>query len=72
MGAAFGVLPPTEQVDVDIATHIKIEDDGPDRSLLYIETADRPGILVELVKNITDISVAANLENLTPRVCWLR
>ncbi|CAG7869121.1 unnamed protein product [Brassica rapa] len=58
MGAAFGVLPPTEQVDVDIATHIKIEDDGPDRSLLYIETADRPGLLVELVKNITDISVA--------------
>ncbi|KAL0734687.1 hypothetical protein Bca4012_010897 [Brassica carinata] len=58
MGAAFGVLQPTEQVDVDIATHIKIEDDGPDRSLLYIETADRPGILVELVKNITDISVA--------------
>ncbi|KAL0701618.1 hypothetical protein Bca4012_057740 [Brassica carinata] len=31
MGAAFGVLPPTEQVDVDIATHIKVEDDGPDR-----------------------------------------
>ncbi|CAH8381235.1 unnamed protein product [Eruca vesicaria subsp. sativa] len=58
MGAAFGVLPPTEQVDVDIATHIKIEDDGPDRSLLYIETADRPGLLVELVKIITDISVA--------------
>ncbi|XP_013585550.1 PREDICTED: ACT domain-containing protein ACR11 [Brassica oleracea var. oleracea] len=58
MGAAFGVLPPTEQVDVDIATHIKIEDDGPDRSLLYIETADRPGLLVELVKMITDISVA--------------
>ncbi|KAJ0257187.1 ACT domain-containing protein ACR11 [Hirschfeldia incana] len=58
MGAAFGVLPPTEQVDVDIATHIKIEDDGQDRSLLYIETADRPGLLVELVKMITDISVA--------------
>ncbi|KAF8106087.1 hypothetical protein N665_0147s0044 [Sinapis alba] len=58
MGAAFGVLPPTEQVDVDIATHISIEDDGPDRSLLYIETADRPGLLVELVKIISDISVA--------------
>lgn len=58
MGAAFGVLPPTELVDVDIATHISIEDDGPDRSLLYIETADRPGLLVELVKIISDISVA--------------
>ncbi|KAG2319814.1 hypothetical protein Bca4012_053928 [Brassica carinata] len=58
MGAAFGVLPPTELVDVDIATHISIEDDGQDRSLLYIETADRPGLLVELVKIISDISVA--------------
>ncbi|KAL1224173.1 ACT domain-containing protein ACR11 [Cardamine amara subsp. amara] len=58
MGAAFGVLPPTELVDVDIATHISIEDDGADRSLLYIETADRPGLLVELVKIISDISVA--------------
>ncbi|XP_010476822.1 PREDICTED: ACT domain-containing protein ACR11 isoform X2 [Camelina sativa] len=58
MGAAFGVLPPTEPIDVDIATHISIEDDGPDRSLLFIETADRPGLLVELVKIISDISVA--------------
>ncbi|KAF3494580.1 hypothetical protein DY000_02054975 [Brassica cretica] len=58
MGAAFGVLPPTEQVDVDIATQVSIKDDGPDRSLLYIETADRPGLLVELVKIISDISVA--------------
>ncbi|ESQ35119.1 hypothetical protein EUTSA_v10008354mg [Eutrema salsugineum] len=58
MGAAFGVLPPTELVDVDIATHISIEDDGPDRSLLYVETADRPGLLVELMKIISDISVA--------------
>ena len=58
MGAAFGVLPPTEPIDVDIATHITIEDDGPDRSLLFIESADRPGLLVELVKIISDISVA--------------
>jgi len=43
---------------VDIATHITIEDDGPDRSLLFIESADRPGLLVELVKIISDISVA--------------
>ncbi|XP_010531931.1 PREDICTED: ACT domain-containing protein ACR11 [Tarenaya hassleriana] len=58
MGAAFGVVPPSQQVDVDIATHISIGDDGPDRSLLYIETADRPGLLVELVKIISDINVA--------------
>ncbi|XVF28029.1 hypothetical protein REPUB_Repub14bG0160200 [Reevesia pubescens] len=58
MGATFGVEPPKEKVDVDIATHIKVDDDGPDRSLLYVETADRPGLLVDIVKTITDISVA--------------
>jgi UTP:GlnB (protein PII) uridylyltransferase len=58
LGAAFGLLPPKEQVDVDIATHLTISDDGPDRSLLYVETADRPGLLVDLVKNITDINIA--------------
>ncbi|KAK9097383.1 hypothetical protein Sjap_022880 [Stephania japonica] len=57
LGAAFGVEPPKQQVDVDIATHITISDDGPDRSLLYVETADRPGLLVDLVKIITDISI---------------
>ncbi|XP_022153438.1 ACT domain-containing protein ACR11-like isoform X2 [Momordica charantia] len=58
LGAAFGVVPPKQQVDVDIATHITIRDDGPDRSLLYVESADRPGLLVDLVKIITDINVA--------------
>ncbi|KAI9160831.1 hypothetical protein LWI28_011914 [Acer negundo] len=58
MGAAFGVLPPPQQVDVDIATHITVSDDGPDRSLLYVESADRPGLLVDLVKIITDINIA--------------
>lgn len=57
MGVAFGVDPP-KQVDVDIATRIRIYDDGPDRSLLYVETADRAGLLVDLVKIITDINVA--------------
>ncbi|KAL1340336.1 hypothetical protein HN51_026735 [Arachis hypogaea] len=57
MGAAFGLLPPKEQVDVDIATHINVSDDGPNRSLLYVETADRPGLLVDLVKIITDINI---------------
>ncbi|XWS19299.1 hypothetical protein CRYUN_Cryun31cG0003600 [Craigia yunnanensis] len=58
MGAAFGVEPPKEKVDVDIATHISVDDDGPDRSLLNVETADRPGLLVDLVKTITDINIA--------------
>ncbi|KEH39642.1 hypothetical protein MtrunA17_Chr2g0333871 [Medicago truncatula] len=58
LGAAFGLVPPKEQLDVDIATHLTITDDGPDRSLLYVETADRPGLLVDLVKIITDINIA--------------
>ncbi|GAU27865.1 hypothetical protein TSUD_114450 [Trifolium subterraneum] len=58
LGAAFGLLPPKEEVDVDIATHLTISDDGIDRSLLYVETADRPGLLVDLVKIITDINIA--------------
>ncbi|KAK4587836.1 hypothetical protein RGQ29_019014 [Quercus rubra] len=58
MGAAFGIVPPKQQVDVDIATRIRINDDGPNRSLLSVETADRPGLLVDLVKIITDINVA--------------
>ncbi|KAF5198983.1 Act domain-containing protein acr11 [Thalictrum thalictroides] len=58
MGVAFGAVPPKYKVDVDIATHINIYDDGPNRSLLCVEAADRPGLIVDLVKIITDISVA--------------
>ncbi|CAK8535600.1 unnamed protein product [Lathyrus sativus] len=58
LGAAFGLVPPKEQVDVDIATHLTVTDDGPERSLFYVETADRPGLLVDLVKGITDINIA--------------
>ncbi|KAJ8486377.1 hypothetical protein OPV22_018862 [Ensete ventricosum] len=58
LGAAFGVEPPGQEVDVDIATHIDVYDDGPDRSLLVVETADYPGLLVDLVKIITDINIA--------------
>ncbi|PKU74933.1 hypothetical protein MA16_Dca020705 [Dendrobium catenatum] len=57
MGAAFGIEPPKEEIDVDIATHVNIYDDGPARSLLVVDTADRPGLLVDLVKIITDINV---------------
>lgn len=58
MGKAFGIIPPTEKLDVDIATHINIYNDGPKWSLLCIETADRPGLLMEVVKAITDINVS--------------
>uniref|UniRef100_A0A1D1YTM7 ACT domain-containing protein ACR n=1 Tax=Anthurium amnicola TaxID=1678845 RepID=A0A1D1YTM7_9ARAE len=58
MGATFGVEPPSQKVDVDIATHINVYDDGPERSLLVVETADRAGLLVDLVKVVSDINIA--------------
>ncbi|XP_068660177.1 ACT domain-containing protein ACR12 [Aristolochia californica] len=57
MGEAFGVKAPEKKLDVDITTHIHLKDDGPKRSLLYIETADRPGLLSEIVKIMTDINI---------------
>lgn len=58
LGEAFGAEAPASKVDVDIATHVNVYDDGPDKSLLVVETADRPGLLVDLVKIITDINVS--------------
>ncbi|XP_051147956.1 ACT domain-containing protein DS12, chloroplastic [Andrographis paniculata] len=58
LGAAFGLTPPSKEVDVDIATHVHVYEDSPDQSLLVVETADRPGLLVDLVKIITDINIA--------------
>ncbi|GKE47522.1 glyceraldehyde-3-phosphate dehydrogenase 3, cytosolic, partial [Tanacetum coccineum] len=46
------------QLDVDITTRICIDDDGPGRSLLLVETADRPGLIVHIVKIVTNISLA--------------
>ncbi|XP_011076936.1 ACT domain-containing protein ACR12 isoform X1 [Sesamum indicum] len=57
MGEAFGIKPPEKKVDVDIATHIHVKEDGPRRSLLYIETADRPGLLLEMIKIMADVNV---------------
>lgn len=57
MGEAFGVKAPVQKPDVDVATHIHVQDDGPKRSLLYIETADRPGLLMEVIKIMADINV---------------
>ncbi|RWW73958.1 hypothetical protein BHE74_00018137 [Ensete ventricosum] len=68
-------------LDIDVATQVFLQDDGPKRSnslilllgisriiyelhlnilsssLLYIETADRPGLLLEIIKIITDINI---------------
>ncbi|KAK1323821.1 hypothetical protein QJS10_CPA02g00966 [Acorus calamus] len=58
MGEAFGIKAPEKKLDVDIATHIHIINDGPDRSLLSIETADRPGLLLEIIKILADINIS--------------
>ncbi|OAY71675.1 ACT domain-containing protein ACR12-like [Ananas comosus] len=57
MGEVFGIKPPEKKLDVDVATQVLLQDDGPKRSLLYIETADRPGLLLEIIKIITDINI---------------
>ncbi|RRT62165.1 hypothetical protein B296_00030803 [Ensete ventricosum] len=57
LGYCLGFCKLIGSVDVDIATHIDVYDDGPDRSLLVVETADYPGLLVDLVKIITDINI---------------
>lgn len=57
MGEAFGIKQPVKKVDIDVATHIHVKEDGPRRSLLYIETADRAGLLLEMIKIMSDINV---------------
>ncbi|KAJ7974892.1 ACT domain-containing protein [Quillaja saponaria] len=57
MGEAFGIKAPEKKLDIDIATHILVKEDGPKRSLLCIETADRPGLLVEIIKIIADVNI---------------
>ncbi|KAK4279512.1 hypothetical protein QN277_011286 [Acacia crassicarpa] len=57
MGEVFGIKPPEKKLDVDIATHIHVEEDGPKRSLLCIETADRAGLLGEIISVIADINI---------------
>ncbi|KAM6600583.1 ACT domain-containing protein ACR12 isoform X2 [Cannabis sativa] len=57
MGEAFGIEAPEKKLDVDVATRIHVKEDGPKKSLLYIETADRPGLLVEIIKIIADVNI---------------
>ncbi|KAL3581262.1 hypothetical protein D5086_015594 [Populus alba] len=57
MGEAFGIKAPEKKLDVDIATHVHVKEDGPKRSLLCVETADRSGLLVEIIKIIADVNI---------------
>ncbi|KAM7264524.1 hypothetical protein ACFE04_002207 [Oxalis oulophora] len=57
MGEAFGIKAPEKKLDVDVATHVRLKDDGPKRSLLYVETADRPGLILEIIKILADVNV---------------
>ncbi|KAM0939708.1 putative ACT domain-containing protein ACR1-12 [Dioscorea sansibarensis] len=57
MGEAFGIKPPEKKLYVDILTQIHVRDDGPKRSLLYIETTDRPGLLLEIIMILSDINI---------------
>ncbi|XP_020529118.1 ACT domain-containing protein ACR11 [Amborella trichopoda] len=58
MGEFFGTMPPKHKLDVDMTTRITIFDEGPTKSLLSIETADRPGLLLDIMKVIDDISLS--------------
>ncbi|XP_059450865.1 putative disease resistance protein RGA1 [Corylus avellana] len=39
------------------ALEIQVKEDGSKRSLLYIETADRPGLLVEIINILADFNI---------------
>ncbi|GJU02620.1 ribonuclease H-like domain-containing protein [Tanacetum coccineum] len=55
---SMDVVTPLFKLDVDITIRIRIDADGPNRSLLSVETTDPPGLLVDLVMIVTDISIA--------------
>lgn len=58
LGEVFGIKSPEKKVSFDIATHIHVKEDGPRRSLLRVETADRPGLLLEMMKIMADINIS--------------
>lgn len=57
MGEVFGIKAPEKKLIADVVTHIHVKEDGPKRSLLIVETADRPGLLLEIVKIISDVNI---------------
>ncbi|KAL2612008.1 hypothetical protein R1flu_023700 [Riccia fluitans] len=58
LGAFFGSTPPKDSLDVDVATHIHCHKVNDKQSLLVVETADRPGLLLEIIKVMSDISIS--------------
>ncbi|KAH6813553.1 ACT domain-containing protein [Perilla frutescens var. frutescens] len=58
LGEVFGIKSPEKKVAFDIPTHIHVKEDGPQRSLLCVETADRPGLLLEMMKIMADINIS--------------
>ncbi|RAL37065.1 hypothetical protein DM860_003987 [Cuscuta australis] len=57
MGEAFGIKAPEKKPDIDVATHIHVENEGSKRSMLYVETADRSGLLMEIIKIMGDVNI---------------
>nr|GMC65506.1 ACT domain-containing protein ACR12 [Ipomoea batatas] len=57
MGEVFGIKAPEKKPDVDVATHIHVKNEGTKRSMLYVETADRSGLLMEIIKIMADINI---------------
>lgn len=57
MGETFGVAAPKVKIDIDVATKISVTKVNEQQSVLSVETADRPGLLLDMIKVITDISV---------------
>lgn len=57
MGEAFGIKAPEKKPDIDFATHIHVKNEGAKRSMLYVETADRSGLLMEIIKIMGDVNV---------------
>ncbi|KAJ4703040.1 ACT domain containing protein [Melia azedarach] len=56
LGESFGIKAP-KKLAVDIDTRLRVLPDGPGRSSFYIETEDRPGLLVKITKVIADLNI---------------
>lgn len=57
LGETFGLTPPKVKIDANIATKVNVKKSGSKVSVLYVETADRPGLLLDIIKVITDINI---------------
>ncbi|CAM6099500.1 unnamed protein product [Calypogeia fissa] len=57
LGETFGSTPPKVKIDANIVTKVSLKQVNPKMSVLSVETADRPGLLLDIISVITDISV---------------